>query len=99
MYDLFVVFLLHMVYLWRRILVILHYQVLRVNSSYEWVIFDQVEKYEDESFEVAEECTEGTVAECINTGMVSGDLDLAGIAGTMGIEYDFDLPLEANSAP
>lgn len=52
---------------------------------------EYVEKYEDESFEVAEECTEGTVAECINTGMVSGDLDLAGIAGTMGIEYDFDL--------
>lgn len=47
--------------------------------------------YEDYSRSVAEECTEGTVADCNNYGAVKGDIDVAGIAGTMAIEYDFDL--------
>lgn len=46
---------------------------------------------EDYSRNVAEECTDGTVADCINYGAIKGDIDVAGIAGTMAIEYDFDL--------
>lgn len=52
---------------------------------------EYADKYEDESFAVASECTEGAVADCTNVGNVAGDLDVAGIAGAMGIEYDFDL--------
>lgn len=58
---------------------------------------EYADKYEDESFEVATECTDGTVAGCINTGIVEGDLDVAGIAGSMGIEYDFDLEGDVTS--
>lgn len=47
--------------------------------------------YEDDSFDVAEVSTQGTVADCSNMGIVRGDIDAAGIAGTMAIEYDFDL--------
>lgn len=52
---------------------------------------EYADRFEDESLEAAAESTEGTVADCINYGTVSGDLDISGIAGTMGIEYDFDL--------
>lgn len=52
---------------------------------------DYTDSYEDNSHEVAEECTDATVAECINTGKVRGDIDVSGITGTMAIEYDFDL--------
>lgn len=58
---------------------------------------EYADRYEDESFAVAEECTEGTVADCINNGTVAGDLDVSGIAGTMGIEYDFDLEGDVTS--
>lgn len=58
---------------------------------------EYADRYEDESFAVAEECTEGTVADCTNKGMVAGDLDVSGIAGTMGIEYDFDLEGDVTS--
>ncbi len=47
--------------------------------------------YEDESEENAEECIDSTVADCINNGKVEADLNVSGIAGTMAIEYDFDL--------
>nr|MDE7246801.1 hypothetical protein [Lachnospiraceae bacterium] len=47
--------------------------------------------YEDESEENAEECIDSTVADCINNGRVEADLNVSGIAGTMAIEYDFDL--------
>lgn len=52
---------------------------------------EYADRFEDESLEAAAESTEGTVADCINYGTIAGDLDIAGIAGTMGIEYDFDL--------
>ena len=52
---------------------------------------DYTDSYEDSSHEVAEECTDATIAECLNTGKVNGDIDVSGIAGTMAIEYDFDL--------
>lgn len=34
--------------------------------------------------------TTGTISNARNTGSVQGDLDVAGIAGSMAIEYDFD---------
>ncbi|MCM1155509.1 MAG: hypothetical protein NC314_02920 [Roseburia sp.] len=47
--------------------------------------------YEDNSEEDAETSTDATIAECDNSGTVRGDINIAGIAGTMAIEYDFDL--------
>lgn len=47
--------------------------------------------YEDESEENAEESIDSTIADCINNGRVTADLNVSGIAGTMAIEYDFDL--------
>lgn len=47
--------------------------------------------YEDQSEENAEECVDSTIADCINNGRVEADLNVSGIAGTMAIEYDFDL--------
>lgn len=47
--------------------------------------------YEDESEENAEESIDSTVANCVNNGRVEADLNVSGIAGTMAIEYDFDL--------
>ncbi len=47
--------------------------------------------YEDNSEEDAETSTDATIADCKNGGMVWGDINVSGIAGTMAIEYDFDL--------
>lgn len=47
--------------------------------------------YEDTSQEDAETSTDATIAGCTNSGAVQGDLNISGIAGTMAIEYDFDL--------
>ena len=47
--------------------------------------------YEDNSEEDAETSTDATIAECQNAGEVKGDINVSGIAGTMAIEYDFDL--------
>lgn len=47
--------------------------------------------YEDNSQEDAENSTDATIADCRNSGAVRGDLNVSGIAGTMAIEYDFDL--------
>lgn len=47
--------------------------------------------YEDNSQEDAETSTDATIAGCTNHGTVMGDLNVSGIAGTMAIEYDFDL--------
>jgi hypothetical protein len=33
----------------------------------------------------------GKLYQCVNLGSIQGDLDVGGIAGDMGIEYDFDL--------
>lgn len=48
-------------------------------------------RYEDESQEDAEESMDATIANCANGGNVEADLNVSGIAGTMAIEYDFDL--------
>ena len=47
--------------------------------------------YEDNSREDAETSMQATVADCKNSGTVRGDINVSGIAGTMAIEYDFDL--------
>lgn len=47
--------------------------------------------YEDTSQENAEASTDATIADCRNKGIVQGDINVSGIAGTMAIEYDFDL--------
>ncbi len=47
--------------------------------------------YEDNSQENAQDSIDATVADCVNTGTVRADLNVSGIAGTMAIEYDFDL--------
>lgn len=52
---------------------------------------DYSDRYEDESQEDAEESMDATVANCSNGGTVEADLNVSGIAGTMAIEYDFDL--------
>lgn len=52
---------------------------------------DYTSSYEDTSQEDAETSTDATVADCRNSGTVQGDINVAGIVGTMAIEYDFDL--------
>lgn len=47
--------------------------------------------YEDESIKVASTSIDGVIAGCTNKGRIEGDIDTAGIAGAMAIEYDFDL--------
>ena len=52
---------------------------------------DYGDNVEDASMEVAETCVDATIAECVNESRIEGDLDVSGIAGAMGVEYDFDL--------
>lgn len=47
--------------------------------------------YEDTSEEDARTSTTATLAQNTNRGAIKGDLNVSGIAGTMAIEYDFDL--------
>ncbi len=52
---------------------------------------DYTDIYEDTSVSVAKDCTDATIANSINYGSIYGDINSSGIAGTMAIEYDFDL--------
>lgn len=52
---------------------------------------DYSSAFEDESQKNAEESIDATIADCTNNGIVEADLNVSGIAGTMAIEYDFDL--------
>lgn len=52
---------------------------------------DYTTTYEDNSDDVALTSIDGTVADSSNYARVKGDLDAGGIAGTMAIEYEFDL--------
>ncbi|MCR5596061.1 MAG: hypothetical protein K6G12_09440 [Lachnospiraceae bacterium] len=45
----------------------------------------------DDSLSEAQTCTDATVDSCYNYGTVEGDINVAGISGTMAIEYDYDL--------
>ena len=46
---------------------------------------------EDDSTMVAETCVDATVDACVNKGEVQGSINIAGIVGTMAVEYDYDL--------
>ena len=52
---------------------------------------DYTDVYQDNSAQVAEECTDATIADSVNYGIIHGDINTSGVAGTMAIEYDFDL--------
>ena len=52
---------------------------------------DYTDVYIDNSLAVAEDSTDATIADSINYGSIYGDINTSGIAGTMAIEYDFDL--------
>ena len=52
---------------------------------------DYTDLYEDDSLSVADSSTDATIADSLNNGTIHGDIDTSGIAGTMAIEYDFDL--------
>ncbi len=51
---------------------------------------DYTAAFSDVSLEAASTCTDATVEGCQNFGKVEADIDTAGIAGTMAIEYDYD---------
>ena len=51
---------------------------------------DYTNTFEDVSFDEANTCTDATIDGCINYGRVEGDIDTAGIAGTMAIDYEYD---------
>ena len=51
----------------------------------------QNDVFRDVSEELGETVTEGNVAGNENRGIVEGDNNVGGIAGSMGIEYEFDL--------
>ena len=51
---------------------------------------DYTSAFEDVSLAEAEISTDATIDSCINYGKVEGDINTAGIAGTMAIEYDYD---------
>lgn len=51
---------------------------------------DYTQAYSDVSLEEASTSTDATIEGCQNFGRVEGDIDTAGIAGTMAIEYDYD---------
>ncbi|MBE5822840.1 MAG: hypothetical protein E7308_02090 [Butyrivibrio sp.] len=51
---------------------------------------DYTKAYSDVSLEEASTSTDATIEGCQNFGRVEGDIDTAGIAGTMAIEYDYD---------
>ena len=50
--------------------------------------------YDDVSVKEPKTSTDGRVKLCINRGKVEGDTNVGGIAGDMGIEYEFDLENE-----
>jgi len=51
-------------------------------------------KYEDVSADEPEDSIQGRVYSCTNHGPIEADTNVGGIAGDMGIEYEFDLENE-----
>ena len=51
---------------------------------------DYTKAFSDVSLEEASTSTDATIEGCQNFGRVEGDIDTAGIAGTMAVEYDYD---------
>ena len=50
-----------------------------------------MDMYDDVSRKEPSDSTDGRVKDCVNRGAVEGDSNVGGIAGDMGIEYEFDL--------
>jgi hypothetical protein len=51
---------------------------------------DAADSFEDISDEDTDEPTSGKIQKSINSGEVFGDVNVAGIVGSMSVEYDFD---------
>ncbi len=51
---------------------------------------DYTARFEDVTLDEAYVCTDATIDGCSNFGRIEGDIDTAGIAGTMAIEYEYD---------
>lgn len=58
---------------------------------------NKIDLYDDVSEQEPETSTQGRVRLCVNRGPVEGDSNIGGIAGDMGIEYEFDLENELMS--
>ena len=52
---------------------------------------EDIELFQDVSSKEPEDSTLGRVRDCTNRGSVEGDSNVGGIAGDMGIEYEFDM--------
>lgn len=52
---------------------------------------DYTTVFSDTSYEEAAYTTDATVDSCFNFGVCEGDISVSGIAGTMAVEYDFDM--------
>ena len=50
-----------------------------------------MDMYDDVSRKEPADSTDGRVKDCVNRGAVEGDTNVGGIAGDMGIEYEFDM--------
>ena len=50
-----------------------------------------MDMYDDVSRKEPAGSTDGRVKDCVNRGAVEGDTNVGGIAGDMGIEYEFDM--------
>ena len=50
-----------------------------------------MDMYDDVSRKEPAGSTDGRVKDCVNRGTVEGDTNVGGIAGDMGIEYEFDM--------
>lgn len=53
-----------------------------------------IDLYDDVSAREPKTSTDGRVKLCVNRGSIEGDTNVGGIAGDMGIEYEFDLENE-----
>ena len=57
---------------------------------------DKDDIIQDVSEEELASTTDGKVYNCDNYGKVDGDVNVGGVAGTMGIEYDYDPESDSN---
>lgn len=57
----------------------------------------EINIYDDVSVNEPKTSTDGRVKLCVNRGKVEGDINVGGIAGDMGVEYEFDLENELMS--
>ncbi|MFI3206601.1 MAG: hypothetical protein R3Y33_05095 [Clostridia bacterium] len=58
------------------------------------VSMDSVEEYfvvDDASYQNIEEITAGKISNCVNYGIIDGDINIGGISGSISFEYSFDM--------